>query len=326
MNDDRARRPAASFLALLLLGTAGLAALSFLALSLPAAQAQIPETANTFIVLTPTADACVLEGYPSVNLGGTSDMWAGYDDSRTPPGRIARSYIAFPLPAIPAGQQVITASLRIYHVSTWDFPDSLDHVTAYAVNSAWTETSITWSSAPAWGPAYGSAEVGFEIGSWYELDVTELVRDWVAGRRSNYGIVLRGEEGSGPDASWRGFSTKEGDNPPQLVVAYGPPATATPTPSRTHTPTSSATPTATLTSTPTPTPTATFTASPTVTPSATPSATPTSTASATPTSTTSPTGTSTSTSTPTATPSPTPSPTPAAVHIWFPLAWKSRWK
>ncbi|MBC7240838.1 MAG: DNRLRE domain-containing protein [Anaerolineae bacterium] len=318
MNDDRARRPAVSFLALLLLGTAGLAALSFLALGLPAAQAQIPQTASAFIVLTPTADACVLEGYPNVNLGSTSDMWAGYDDFLNPPGRIARSYLAFPLPAIPAGQQVITASLRIYHVFTWDLPDTLDHITAYAVNSAWTETGITWNSAPAWGPAYGSADVGFEIGSWYELDVTELVRDWVAGRRPNYGIVLRGEEASGPDASWRGFSTKEGDNPPQLVVAYGPPATATPTPSHTHTPTSSATPTATLTSTPTPTLTATFTASPTVTPSATPSATPTSTAS--------PTGTPTSTPTLTATPSPTPSPTPAGVRIWFPLAWKSRWK
>lgn len=326
MNDDRARRPAVSFLLLLLLGTAGLAALSFLALGLPAAQAQIPQTVS-IIALTPSADACVLEGYPNVNLGGTSDMWAGYDDDfLNPPGKIARSYIAFPSPAIPAGQQVITASLRIYHVSTWDIPDSLDHITAYAVNAAWTEAGITWNSAPAWGPAYGGADVGFEIGSWYELDVTELVRDWTAGRRPNYGIVLRGEEASGPDASWRGFSTKEGDNPPQLVIAYGPPATTTPTPSRTHTPTPSTTPTATPTSTPTPT--ATFTVSPTATPSATPSATPTSTASptGTPTSTSTPTETPTPTSTPTATPSPTLSPTPAGVRIWFPLAWKSRWK
>ncbi|MGC8826704.1 MAG: DNRLRE domain-containing protein [Anaerolineae bacterium] len=321
MNDDRARRPAVSFL-LFLLGTAGLAALSFLALGLPATQAQIPQAAGT-IVLTPTADACVLEGYPGVNLGRTSDMWAGYDDDfLNPPGKTARSYIAFPQPAIPAGQQVITASLRIYHVSTWDIPDSLDHITAYAVNGAWTEAGITWNSAPAWGPAYGDADVGFDIGSWYELDVTELVRDWAAGRRPNYGIVLRGEEASGADASWRGFSTKEGDSPPQLVIVYGPPATAAPTPSRTHTPTPSATPTVTPTSTPTPT--ATFTASPTATPSATPTSTASPTGTPTPTSTS--TGTPTPTSTHTATPSPTLSPAPAGVRIWFPLAWKSRWK
>ncbi len=298
MKYARARRPAALFLPLLFGGIAGLAALFFLARGLPAAQAQIPQSASTLIALTSTADACVLEGYPTLNLGITADMWVGYDDFLNPPGKTARSYIAFPSPAIPAGQQVITAALRIFHVFTWDVPDAQDHITAYAADGAWTEAGITWSNAPAWGPAYGSVDVGFEIGSWYELDVTELVRDWIAGRRPNYGIVLRGEEASGPEASWRGFSTREGDNPPQLVVAYGPPATPTPTPSRTYTPS----PTATMTSTPTSTPTAT------------------------PTATASPTGTPTSTSTPTATPSPTLSPTPAGVRIWFPLAWKSRWK
>ncbi|MEM3486607.1 MAG: hypothetical protein QXI12_13425, partial [Candidatus Methanomethyliaceae archaeon] len=111
MKHERARRPAALFLPLLLAGIAGLAALSFLALGLPAAQAQIPQTASALIVLTPTADACVLEGYPTRNLGNTADMWVGYDDFLSPPGKIARAYIAFPSPAIPAGQQVITATL-----------------------------------------------------------------------------------------------------------------------------------------------------------------------------------------------------------------------
>ena len=43
----------------------------------------------------PIADTTVLEGYPSVNLGNTSDMWAGYDVCLNPDGEIARSLIRF---------------------------------------------------------------------------------------------------------------------------------------------------------------------------------------------------------------------------------------
>ena len=38
-----------------------------------------------------TADACVLQGYPDVNAGSTSDMWAGYDTYLDPHGEIVRS-------------------------------------------------------------------------------------------------------------------------------------------------------------------------------------------------------------------------------------------
>lgn len=318
MKHRRTGRPAVLYFVVIFLGAAGIALFSLAVLS--AAQAPV---SSTLITLAPTADACVLEGYPNVNLGLTADMWVGYDDSLAPPGKIARSYIAFPSPSIPAGQQVITASLRIYHVSTWDLPDTQDRITAYAVVGSWTEARITWTNAPAWGPSYGSSDVGFEIGAWYELDITDLVRDWVAGRRPNYGIVLRGEETPGSEASWRGFSTKEGDYPPQLVVAYGPPATPTPTPSRTHTPTSTLppTPTASLTATATATPTSTpsATASATFTPTYSPTATQTPTSS--PTATVTPTPTATASLTPTA--SPTSSPAPAGVRIWFPLAWKN---
>lgn len=44
------------------------------------------------------ADACVIEGYPTTNLGDTIDMWAGYDDYLSPDGKIVRSLIKFDVP------------------------------------------------------------------------------------------------------------------------------------------------------------------------------------------------------------------------------------
>jgi len=56
----------------------------------------------------------------------------------------------------------------------------------------------------------------------------------VNGTKANYGIMVRGPEQSGPDSSWRGFSTKEGPHPPQLVIKYtGSAVSAAPTPTAT---------------------------------------------------------------------------------------------
>ena len=129
--------------------------------------------------------------------------------------------------------------------------------------------------------------------------------------------MLRGPESS-TNPGWRGFSTKEYDYPPRLVVDFTLPTTPTATP----TPTETSTPTATSTPTDTPTPTATPTSpvlkiylplclkdydpsAPTPTPTDTPIWTPTFTPTWTPTFTSTPTATPTATHTPTATPTPT---------------------
>lgn len=299
------------------------------------------------ITLTVTADATILEGRPSLNAGETIDMWVGYDDSFTPPGMRMRGYLAFGTPFVPAGEEVLSAVLRVYHNASYDVPDSFDTVTAHAVTGPWEESSIMWKNAPAPGASFGSVEVAYTPNAWYEIDVTELVRAWAAGDVPNYGIVLLGEEAAGEDASWRSFYTREGEYPPELVVSIGSPETPTPTasatstptwthtpsPTWTHTPSPTATPnwTPTLTSTTTPTVTWTLTASPTSTQSATPSPSATPTASPTSTQSSTPTSTTTASITPTLTPTSSPSatgtctPTPSAtsivpaIRMWFPL-------
>ena len=165
-------------------------------------------------------DACVIEGYPTTNLGDTIDMWAGYDDYLSPYGKIVRSLIQFDVSAIPSGTSIDSAALRAHMVEAWDYPNKTRTITAYRIGSTWSESSVNWNTRPSCAEAYGSASVTWGAWGWYSFDVTNLVSGWVNGSLSNYGVMLRGPEVSGTDSSWRSFSTREGPYPPQLVVTY----------------------------------------------------------------------------------------------------------
>ncbi|MBC7237417.1 MAG: DNRLRE domain-containing protein [Chloroflexi bacterium] len=178
-------------------------------------------SAATQMVLTSVADASVLQGYPSSNVGDTSDMWAGYDEYLDPFGRIVRSLVRFDLVSLPDRISVVSATLRLNLVRSWDYPDTARPITVCRVISDWSEALVTWRTAPACAEAYGGAvEIVHSGWGWYEWDVTALVRAWLSGTYPNYGIMVRGPEVSGYDSSWRGFSTREGDYPPELVVSY----------------------------------------------------------------------------------------------------------
>jgi hypothetical protein len=167
-----------------------------------------------------TADATVLQGYPSRNLGRITDMWAGYDEYLEPDGRIARSLIKCDISNLPSNATITGAKLRVYLVTSWDFPNTSRTITAYRITSNWSESSVTWNNSPGYGSAYGSRSIVSSAWGWYEFDVTGLVRAWHNGTYTNHGIMLRGPEVSGYNASWRGFGTRESPYKPRLVVDY----------------------------------------------------------------------------------------------------------
>jgi hypothetical protein len=171
------------------------------------------------------ADATVLQGYPTVNLGHTTDMWAGYDEYLEPDGKIARSLVRFNMTSLPPNVKITKAMLRVYLVSCWDYPGTSRRIRTYRITSTWSENNVTWNNKPGYESAYGSRSIVCPAWGWYEFDVTDLVRAWYDGTYTNHGIMLRGPEVSGLNASWRGFSTREGPYRPQLVIKY---ATSTP--------------------------------------------------------------------------------------------------
>jgi hypothetical protein len=242
------------------------------------------------------ADATVMQGYPDINLGETVDMWAGYDEYLDPHGRIARSLVRFDISSLPPNIDITQATLMVYLVGSWDYPGTRRTITTYRITGGWSERSVTWNNRPGYGHTYGSSSIPQGVWGWYEFEVTDLVRAWYNGNYPNQGIMLRGPEVSGLDASWRSFGTRESSYTPRLVVEYTPPgespeaflylpivlknwtsSSGTPTPSAGTPvpPTDTSVP-------PTPTPTSTATSRPTPTPTFTPSPTPTDTPTSTP--------------------------------------------
>lgn len=175
-------------------------------------------------VLPPTwfsvvADTMVLAGYPTTNYGSDEDMWAGYDTWLNPDGKNARSLVRFDLSAIPAGTSISQATLWLYLRSSYDVTNTSRVMAAYRVASSWTEGDVTWNTRPSLGGKYGEVSVPHADWRWYAIDVTDLVRSWLSGQYSNYGIWVLGNEDSA-HPNWRGFCTREGGCGAWLQITY----------------------------------------------------------------------------------------------------------
>jgi calcineurin-like phosphoesterase family protein len=218
----------------------------------------------------PDADARVELANPGVNFGTQPTLLV----DQSP---VLESYLRFTVSGV--GGQIQQATLRL-----WVLDMTPNGPPVYSCSSTtWSETAITWANKPTVSnPQDDKGRI--TAGVWVEYNVTALV---TGNGQFCLGFVAQSTDGVD-------FSSREGANPPQLVVVSGASATATPIPTATAVPSVTPTFTPVPTNTATTTPVATSTATLTPTPSATVTAT------VTPTSTTTPTATVVPTSTPTA--------------------------
>ncbi|MAT99780.1 MAG: hypothetical protein CL608_21785 [Anaerolineaceae bacterium] len=206
-----------------------------------------PDTITT--TFNPVADASVLSNRPDNNFGGSQ--------LRLDAAPTVNSYLRFDVQGLTG--TVTNATLRLYVQST-----SLAGFTAHEVaDNSWAEGGITFNNAPAIGAAInGSGATTAD--SYVEVDVTSYVM--------GNGLVSLALTTT--DTLLLAAQSREGANPPELIVettAGGPTPTNTPAPP-TPTVTASVTATSTATVTASPTPTATITSTPTNSP--TPTSTP----------------------------------------------------
>ena len=227
--------------------------------------------------------------------------------------------IRFEIASIPAGSEIIDARL---HMVRTDANEPNVWISAFEVRRPWSydatynraSQDVFWQEPGALGKSdvyqlsINEIPIAVAQGEALDLEVTELVRKWLAFPEQNHGIILRGESNVNKRYTFGSSDAPEQDVHPYLEIRFLLP-TPTPTPTATSTPT----PTSTFTPTPTSTATATATSTATATPTATPTATaqPTATATLTPVPTATATPTSTPTAIPTATPTVTPTNTPA---------------
>jgi calcineurin-like phosphoesterase family protein len=224
--------------------------------------------ATSTLTFTTQADAQVEENNPDSNTGTSSDLEVINANNRS-----IESYLRFTVSGTSGTIQ--NALLRVHSTtdSTRDGPE------IYGSGSTWTETGITWNNRPALTSGAVDNKGSISKNTWVEYNVTALVTG-----NGTYSFVLAGDSNDNVI-----FSSREGSNPPQLVVTFNSstntPAvtqtsisTPTRTPTRTatlpsgSTPTNTRTPTPTQPSGPTPTRTPTIALSATATFTRTPTA------------------------------------------------------
>jgi hypothetical protein len=125
-----------------------------------------------------------------------------------------RALIRFTLPAIPAGCNVASATLRLYSAS-YTAGRTLQ---ALRVSASWTEMAVTWDNQPETTGAPATIVSGPGYRDW---DVTGLVQAMYESQ--NHGFLIRDavEDGDGAEQSFHARE-KAPDPGPELTVTFGP--------------------------------------------------------------------------------------------------------
>ena len=139
-------------------------------------------------------DAYVNSAHPAMNYGSLSNLYVNSNGT---------ALLQFDLSALPAGttaSQIGSATLKLYvnRVNTSGL------VNVAPVNSAWSESTVTYNSIPALGSTVASFTPA-TAEQYIVVDITSLVQEWVTTPSSNYGVALT--TGSGDVV----FDSKEND-------------------------------------------------------------------------------------------------------------------
>ena len=126
-----------------------------------------------------------------------------------------RGLVAFDLSSIPAGSTVLSANLYLTVTNDDDYL-----VLFYPITQPWLE-SVTWNTQPSFvaNPVGGFTLTNSKCTRVSSLS-TDLVSSWVNNPATNYGVYIYPPSGTGEAK----FSSREGANPPILVVDYLPPS------------------------------------------------------------------------------------------------------
>ena len=157
-------------------------------------------TGQTTVTLTPTADSYVESDVPSTNFGSAAVL-----KNNTSPD--TRAYLKFDLTGI-----VGTVTKATFRAFTQTSSGSGYELHSVADNS-WVEPGLTYSNRPALGATLGAA-VNFTANTWTSVDASSYVK----------GAGTYSFEMNGTSVNLKQYSSREGANPPQLVIQYTPAA------------------------------------------------------------------------------------------------------
>lgn len=190
----------------------------------------------TIVTQTASVDTGLRVGAPTTNFEAEEGLTQG---DYVSPSSAYRSLIQFDVSAIPNDATVNSAVLKLQNrdvgVNNGD-----GVVNVYRVTGAWNESQATWNERLT-GAAWTAAGGDYAAGSYatatlhpyqtagaevYQISVTTLVQQWVAGTYVNNGMLLISDSENANQFKLFAFESTEssvsGAVLPQLVIDYTP--------------------------------------------------------------------------------------------------------
>ncbi len=161
---------------------------------------QLIKVVTAPVTITAAADAYVRSNQASSSFGSGSTI-QGYNSF----GTVYQPYVRFSVGTLPSPP--VSATLRLFAT---DASATTGGVYRTA-NATWTENGLTWNNRPATSGAQVAPSGSAPLNSWVEFDVTAVVTG-----PGEYSFTL-----TGATADLVAFSSRQGVNPPQLVISFG---------------------------------------------------------------------------------------------------------
>ena len=155
-----------------------------------------PADGGGSLTLVPTDDAYVRSSFPNENAGGVATIRTYHSSSSD-----TYSYLKFTVSGVTG--PVSSVKLRLFVTDGSSVAGRIYGV----ADTTWSEGTITWTNKPDVGSLLGNG-ASAPVGTWVEFDLGASITG-----NGTYSFALK--DGS-TDAAW--YSSKEGANPPQLVV------------------------------------------------------------------------------------------------------------
>ncbi|WP_158069982.1 CBM96 family carbohydrate-binding protein [Cnuella takakiae] len=166
---------------------------------------------NNLDTVAPIADAYVRDGTAANNNYGLDTTLFAKTNTSTAAGYTRRSYLKFaPL----NNPNIVRAKLRIYGKNQDNTGNTRVNVKGIT-NDTWEENKITWNNAPVIPSSTENTAVITNTSNYYELDVTEFVKQRAAGGNMISLLLL---DTARQNKMLAFHSRERGTNPPQLLI------------------------------------------------------------------------------------------------------------
>ncbi|MGY4884278.1 MAG: DNRLRE domain-containing protein [Nanobdellota archaeon] len=133
--------------------------------------------------------------------------------------QVEKMFLQISVARIPTTSIISSAKLEIYGSASINVKDEIPTFNISEVNTYWDEETLSWSAHPETELITSVDFTKKSIRSWYSIDVTYTVQDWVSLRNDNFGFMISAGEntiygeicsGDHPDPTKR----------PKLIISY----------------------------------------------------------------------------------------------------------